>query len=376
MYIPQYQLNNIKDFVLPQKAVIIYGPRRCGKTTLLKKFIEQTDEKHLFVSGEDITVQDYLASRSVGKLKNFVGENKLIIIDEAQKVDSIGLNIKLILDNVEGVKVIATGSSAFDLAKHVGEPLTGRKHTLTMYPLAQIELSGVETRTETDESLEQRLVYGSYPEVVLEMENKKKQLYLRDLVSSYLYKDILEIDGIRHSDKLIRLVQLLAFQVGKEVSCNELGTQLGMSKNTVEKYLDLLEKSFVIFKLGGFSRNLRKEISKIPRFYFYDVGVRNAVINNFNLLSMRDDAGELWENYIIVEMLKKQEYKQDFSNNYFWRTYDRKEIDLIEEKAGQLTGYEIKWSDKKKNIPSEWLETYKNARGVIINRDNYLDYIT
>lgn len=376
MYIPQYQLNNIKEFILPQKAVIIYGPRRCGKTTLLNKFTEKTKEEYLFVSGEDITVQEYLSSQSIEKLKNFVGKNKILIIDEAQKVKNIGLNIKLILDNIKGMKVIASGSSSFDLAKQVGEPLTGRKHTFKMYPIAQLELEAVQTRVETDAKLEQRLIYGSYPEVILEADDKKRSIYLRDIITSYLYKDIMEMDGIRHSEKLIRLVQLLSFQIGKEVSCNELGSQLGMSKNTVERYLDLLEKSFVIFKLGGFSRNLRKEISKNSRFFFYDVGVRNAVINNFNPLSIRDDVGAIWENYIIIEMMKKQAYKQEDANNYFWRTYDQKEIDLIEEKAGCLCGYEIKWSDnKKKKIPVEWLKTYKKAEGIMVTKDNYLKYI-
>lgn len=375
MYIPQYQLNNINEYVQAQKAVIIYGPRRCGKTTLLNKFTEDIKQKCLFVTGEDIAVQDYLSSQSVEKLKDFVGKNELVIIDEAQKVNNIGLNIKLILDNIEGVKVIASGSSSFDLAKQVGEPLTGRKHTLKMYPIAQLELENIENRIQTKSKLEQRLIYGSYPEVILAPDNKKKSTYLRDIISSYLYKDILEMDGIRQSDKLIRLVQLLSFQIGKEVSCNELGTQLGMSKNTVERYLDLLEKSFVIFKLKGFSRNLRKEISKNSRYFFYDIGIRNAVINNFNPVSMRDDVGELWENYIIIEMIKKQEYKQEETNNYFWRTYDQKEIDFIEEKEGRLFGYEIKWADKKKKIPNEWLKTYKGSSGITITQENYLRYI-
>ena len=376
MYIPQYQLKNISDFLLPQKAVIVYGPRRCGKTTLLKEIIKRLKEKYLFVSGEDITVQSYLSSQSIEKLKSFIGESKLLIVDEAQKIKNIGVNIKLILDHITGVKVIATGSSSFDLAQQIGEPLTGRKHTLRMFPLAQLELNGVQTRPETDACLEQRLIYGSYPEVILAGSDSQRALYLREMVSSSLYKDILEFDGVRHSDKLIRLLQLLAFQIGKEISYNEFGQQLGMSKNTVDKYFDLLEKTFVIFKLRGFSRNLRKEISKNPRYYFYDVGIRNALINNFNSLSLRNDIGMLWENYIIMERIKKQEYSRLLTNNYFWRTYDQKEIDLVEERDGKLYGYEIKWASNKSKLPEEWLKVYKEASLEIITRGNYLEFIS
>ena len=376
MYIPQRQLNNLRKVLTPQKAVIVYGPRRCGKTTLLKHFVKDIKEKYLFVTGEDITIHDYLSSQSIDKLSNFVGIHKLLIIDEAQKIQNIGLNIKLILDHIPDIKVIASGSSSFDLAQQVGEPLTGRKFTLKMFPLAQLELKNIETRAETDSHLENRLIFGSYPEVVLNKDDSSKSVYLRELISSSLYKDILELDGLRHSDKLIRLLQLLAFQIGKEVSYNELGSQLGMSKNTVDRYLELLEKSFVIFKLKGFSRNLRKEISKNPRYYFYDVGVRNALINNFNPLSMRDDIGILWENYVIIERLKKQEYLSLPANNYFWRTYDQKEIDLIEESAGKLYGYEIKWSDKKIKVPKEWLETYDKSECKIVTKDNYLEFIS
>ncbi|MBI4650758.1 ATP-binding protein [Candidatus Desantisbacteria bacterium] len=375
MYIPQYHLKNIIKLLTPQKAIILYGPRRCGKTTLLKEVIKQFKDESLFVNGEDIVIQDFLSSQSIEKLKNFLGKSKILIIDEAQKIKNIGLNIKLILDNIEGVKLIASGSSSFDLAKNIGEPLTGRKFTLKLYPLAQLELKETETHAQTIALLENRLIYGSYPEVVINNDNNKNILYLKEIVNSYLYKDILELDGIRHSDKISRLLQCLAFQIGKEVSYTKLGTQLSMSKNTVDRYLDLLEKSFVIFKLSGFSRNLRKEITKNPRYYFYDLGIRNALINNFNPVFLRDDIGMLWENYIIVEMLKKQEYYQFFSNNFFWRTYDKKEIDLIEEKNGKLYGYEIKWSKQKIKSPDEWKETYKNSEYNVINKENYLEFI-
>ena len=361
--------------IQPGKAIIIYGPRRCGKTTLLRKMLETVEEDYVFADGEDITVQDYLSSQSIDKLKRFLGEKRLLLIDEAQKIGNIGLNIKLMIDNIPGVKIIATGSSSFGLATQLGEPLTGRKYTLRLFPLAQLELSGVETQVRTEASLESRLIYGSYPEVVLMEDDRRRVLYLKEITESYLYKDILELDGIRHSDKLVRLLQLLAFQIGKEVSYNELASQLGMSKNTVDKYLDLLEKTFVIYRLRGFSRNLRKEVSKNSRYYFYDTGIRNTLINNFNPLPLRDDVGMLWENYIMTERLKKQEYTTLVSNNYFWRTYDRKEIDLIEDREGRLYGYEIKWDDKRSKKPQEWLDTYANSEYLVINRTNYLQFI-
>ena len=376
MYIPQKQLENLKKRLTANKVMVIYGPRRCGKTTLLKKFIEQVDEDYLFVTGEDITVQDSLSSQSVEKLKSFVGANKLLIIDEAQKIKNIGLNLKLIVDHIKGIKVIATGSSSFDLAQNIGEPLTGRKIVLKMFPLAQLEIQQKEDLHQTKANLDSRLIYGSYPEVVINQDNQVRGQYLKEIVSSYLYKDILELDGLRHSDKILRLLQLLAFQIGKEVSYNELGTQLGMSKNTVDRYLDLLQQAFVIFRLSGFSRNLRKEVSKTGRYYFLDTGIRNAVINNFNPLKLRDDAGMLWENYIVTERIKKQEYQQLLANNYFWRTYDQKEIDFVEEREGALFGYEVKLRKKEARAPKDWLITYPQAKYLVINKENYLGFVS
>ena len=375
MYIPQKQLENLKNILQPNKVVIIYGPRRCGKTTLISEYLKGVSIKYLYVNGEDITVQNYLSSQSIEKLTSFIGSHKLLVIDEAQKIKNIGLNLKLIIDNIKDLHVIATGSSSFDLAQHIGEPLTGRKYTLKMFPLAQLELQAIENLAQTEANLENRLIYGSYPEVVLIQDNNQKEMYLKEIVSSYLYKDILEIEGIRHSNKIIRMLQLIAFQIGKEVSHNELGVQLGMSKNTVERYLDLLEKSFVIYRLNGFSRNLRKEISKNSRYYFLDNGIRNAVINNFNPLEIRDDIGMLWENYLVVERIKKQEYLSISSNNYFWRTYDRKEIDFVEERGGHIYGFELKWKKRREKPPREWGEAYPNASYLIVTRENYLEFI-
>ncbi len=376
MYIVQKHLENLEKALIPGKAVIIYGARRTGKTTLVKQFLQDIDEPYLLVSGEDLTVQGYLASQSIEKLSAFVGANRLLVIDEAQKVPNIGANLKLIIDHIPGIRIIATGSSSFDLARAVGEPLTGRKTTLRLYPLSQLEIGQIEQRHQTDANLENRLIYGSYPEVVLTNDNRAREQYLKEIVASYLYKDVLELDGIRHSAKISRLLQLMAFQVGKEVSYTELGTSLGMSKNTIERYLDLLEKAFVIQKLSGFSRNLRSEITKNSRYYFIDNGVRNALINNFNAVQLRNDVGELWENYLVIERMKRQEYLQEQANNYFWRTYSQKEIDLVEEREGKLFGYEMKWGTTQTKAPKEWLEAYPNATWQLMNRQNYLELIT
>jgi len=376
VYIPQYQLSNLQKLVAPNKVVLVYGPRRTGKTTLLEHFIQSLNEPHQMVSGEDFFIQQALSSQSIDKLKNFVGQRKWLIIDEAQKIPDIGLNLKLIVDHIPDIRVIATGSSSFDLAAQVGEPLTGRKWTLRLFPLAQMELGQKENAAETAARLENRLIYGSYPEVVLCEDDQLRQRYLKEIISSYLYKDILELEGLRHSDKLVRLLQLLAFQIGKEVSFTELGTQLGLSKNTVDRYLDLLEKAFVIYKLRGFSRNLRKEVSKNSRYFFYDIGIRNALIQNFNPLNLRDDTGSIWENYLVMERLKKQEYTGISCTNYFWRTYDKKEVDWIEEREGRLFAYEFKWNPSAKAMPpNDFINGYPNARFERVDSQNYLKFI-
>lgn len=375
MYIAQKQLENLKKAFKPGKVFVIYGPRRVGKTTLLKKFMESVSEKILFVSGEDIVVRDYLESQSLEKLRDFVGNHTLLLVDEAQYVRQIGLNLKIIVDQIPGIGVVATGSSSFELAKDIGEPLTGRKQVFKLLPLAQLELSQIEKVHETKAHLESRLIYGSYPEVVLQRSNTDREEYLREILSSYLFKDVLQLEGIRHADKLQRLLQLLAFQIGKEVSFAELGKQLGMNKNTVERYLDLLEKVFVIYRRSGFSRNLRKEVSKNSRYYFFDNGIRNALINNFNPLAIRNDIGQLWENYILIERTKKQEYLRQPVNSYFWRTYDKKEIDMIEEQKGKLFGFEIKWKKNRITPPKDWETAYPDSSFEVIHQDNYLKFI-
>jgi len=376
MYIPQKQLDNLRNLIQAGKVIVIYGARRVGKTTLLRKFVEDLDpETVLFVNGDDITARRFLESQSIENLKDFVGRHQYLIVDEAQYVHNIGLNLKLIVDHIPGIKVIATGSSSFDLAQDLGEPMTGRRFVLKLFPLAQVEIAGLEKTHQTAANLEARLIYGAYPEVVTLRDNKLREEYLRELITSYLFKDILALEGIRYADKLVRLLQLLAFQIGNEVSLAEIGRQLAMSKNTVERYLDLLEKVFIVFRLTGFSRNLRKEITKSNRYFFYDVGIRNAVVGMFNPLNLRDDTGKIWENYIISEMQKHREYYRQSSRFYFWRTYDRKEIDLIEETAGRLTGYEIKWTKRRVKAPADWHKSYPAAGFEVINRENYLKYI-
>ena len=375
MYIPQAQLERLKSLVTPGKVVVIHGPRRVGKTTLLKKYVEK-EKDVLFVTGEDVFVRDFLSSGSISKLEEFIGGKNLLIIDEAQYVPDIGLNLKLIVDHLPKVRVIATGSSTFDLARHTGEPLTGRKYTIKMYPLSQIELNGIENSAQTKSHLESRLLYGSYPEVIMLGSDQLRYEYLREMVSSYLLKDILSFEGVKKSKKLIDLLVLLSFQIGKEVSHNELATQLSMSKATVEKYLDLLEQVFVLVNIRGFSRNLRKEVTKTSRYYFCDNGIRNALINNFNVISRRDDIGALWENYLGMERLKKQEYQCLWSRNFFWRTYDQKELDWIEEREGNLFGFEFKWGLANRAAPKLWTETYPKASYECIHQENYLKFIT
>lgn len=376
MYIPQKQLVNLKSLIQPGKVIVIYGARRVGKTTLLRKFLEEiNNELVLFVNGDDVVAREFLENQSIEKLKDFVGQHRYLVIDEAQYIHKIGINLKLIVDHIPDIKVIATGSSSFDLAHDVGEPLTGRKFVLKLFPLAQMEISYTEKPHETRANLENRLIYGSYPEVVTLRDNKMREEYLRELIASHLFKDILALEGIRYSEKLVRLLQLLAFQIGNDVSLAEIGRQLGMSKNTVERYLDLLEKVFVIFRLSGFSRNLRKEITKSSRYYFYDSGVRNAVVGMFNPLKLRDDAGRIWENYIVSEMRKHREYQRRSSRFYFWRTYDKKEIDLVVEEGGKLSGYEIKWKQRRATPPKDWIENYPQATFEVLQRDNYLNYI-
>ena len=377
IYIPQAQLGRLASATAPGRVAVLYGPRRVGKTTLIRRYVRERAPDALVVTGEDITVREFLESQSVAKLKAFVGDRRTLVVDEAQHVRQIGLNLKLLVDHVDGLAIVATGSSSFDLAAQTGEPLTGRKTTLLLLPLAQLELLPREAAHDRAGNLEARLIYGSYPEVVLMDSNEQREGYLRELISAYLFKDILQLEGLRHPDKLLRLLQLIAFQVGRDVSVSELGSGLGMSRSTVDRYLDLLQKAYVLYSRGGFSRNLRKEMAKSRRYYFYDNGIRNGVIGNFNALTLRDDVGALWENYVLTERLKYNLYTGRWAESYFWRTYDRQEIDLVEERQGRLRGVEAKWNRKAKaRVPGGWRRAYPDSTFEVVHPGNYLSFVT
>lgn len=370
-----YQL--IKKKLQPRKVLVLYGPRRVGKTFILEKLKkEYSAEEVKFLNGESLLVQDDLSVLIPERYQALFAKTKLLIIDEAQKVPKTGEVLKMIVDSLPKLKVIASGSASFSLAQKVGEPLTGRKKTIILYPVAAQELINTKGLDYYRSTWEDRLIFGNYPELFNLSSRQKQKEYLDELIDSYLFRDLLEMETVKNAKKIRDLLTLIAFQIGKEVSLTELGNNLGLNKATVGRYLDLLEKSFVIINIRGFSRNLRKEIVKNSRYYFYDNGVRNSLINNFNPLKIRNDSGQLWENYLVLERLKKQKYTGDLSNNYFWRTYDQKEIDWVEEKGGRLYGYEITLSDKLKKAPKDWLKAYPGSSYQVINKTNFLDFIS
>ena len=366
---------NIIRKLQSNKVVIVFGARRVGKTVLVKEVLDKINEPVLSLNGEDINVHDKLAIRSVENYKQILGSYKLLYIDEAQKIPEIGLKLKLMIDEIEDLKIIISGSSSFDIHKDAGEPLTGRKYTFNLFALSESEYNQVENNIEKIDKVRERLVFGNYPELLHLPDREDKIDYLNEMVSSYLLKDILVYENIKNSQKIFNLLRLIAFQIGGEVSLQELGKQLGISKNTVEKYLDLLSKVFILHKVEGFSRNLRKEITKNSRWYFLDNGIRNAVIANFNPIESRNDIGILWENYMISERLKYQEYKRLSSNNYFWRTYEQQEIDWVEERDGTLFGYEFKWKESKVKIPTQWKNAYPDSSFEVINKDNFENWL-
>lgn len=368
--------DDIEKLLKPGKILVIYGPRRVGKSTLLQNYLKQTSHRYRLDIGDNIRVQQALSSQDFSQIIPYASEYELLVIDEAQQIENVGMALKIIVDQLPEIRVIATGSSSFDLANQVGEPLVGRKTTLILYPISQLELLKIHTRFELKERLEEYLIYGTYPEVLTSKTRSEKIQLIEEITNSYLLKDILSLEKVKGSKVLLDLLKLLAFQVGSEVSLNELARTVNLDVKTVARYLDLLEKSFVLINLRGFSRNLRKEITTKSKYYFYDNGIRNAVIFNFNPLNLRDDIGKLWENFLIVERIKKQAYKGIFANNYFWRTWDQKEIDLVEERGGKLFGVEFKYSPTKTRVPKEFLETYPNSEIKIVTKENYLDFIT
>ncbi len=378
-YIQRFLSNTIIKKLAPNKVLVIYGARRVGKTKLIKHLLRRfSASDYLLLNGEDQDAKQLLEKQSISNYKRLLTGKSLLVIDEAQHIHNIGEKLKLIVDEVPDIKIIATGSSVFDLSYKLGEPLVGRKHTLQLHPIAQMELQPNESLLETKANLEERLIYGSYPELWNLTSLKQKQNYLTEMVDGYLLKDILAYEGIRKANKIFNLLRLLAYQVGKEVSVHELANNLkDITRNTVEQYLDLLTKVFVIYPLGGYSNNLRKEVSKSKRWYFYDNGVRNAIIRSFNPLNMRNDVGELWENYLTTERIKYQDYTEMLVDNYFWRTYDQQELDWVEVTESNLSAFEFKWNSfKKVKIPTAWAKAYTNANFKVITSENYLDWIS
>lgn len=368
--------HNLDQYLKPGKVLIIYGPRQAGKTTLLQGFLSRTKLKYRLDSGENIRVQEIFGSNDFTKILEYAGNYELIAIDEAQKIKNIGQGLKIIVDQIPSIKIIATGSSSFELSGQIGEPLTGRKNTLTLFPIAQMELKTIYNNFDLKQRMEEFLIYGCYPEVITAQNSDERKKIITEIADSYLLKDILELDKIKNSKIILDLLRLLSFQVGNEVSFSELGKQLGINYKTVARYLDILEKSFVIYNLRGFSRNLRKEITKKSKYYFYDNGIRNAIISNFNPPELRDDIGKLWENFMVMERVKKQAYAPIYANNYFWRAWNGQEIDFIEEREGRLYGYEFKWGGADTSAPKEWNKNYPNSSFEIVNKDNYLEFIT
>jgi len=363
-------LSSLKN---PNFVVGIFGARRTGKTILMEEIKRDIGEHVLMVQGDNLDVSEILSSKRLSILKQFTEGVQYLFIDEAQKIPDIGINLKLMTDNIPGIHILISGSAAFDLKAKIGEPLTGRSQYFNLFPIAQIELR--ENFLQKKENLETRLIYGGYPQVITSKSVKERINMLTSIRDGYLLKDILELDNQKDSLFVFNLLRLIAFQIGNDISYSELASKLNVNKKTVMRYLDLLEKSYILFSLPGFSRNLRNEYSKSPRYFFWDNGIRNIIISNFNGIALRDDIGRLWENYCLSERFKKNHYLGRTVNSYFWRTYDQKEIDLIEESGGKLRGFEFKWSDVKIRRPHQFLDAYPGAVFSHINRANYLPFI-
>ena len=367
--------DNLNSYLDLGKVLVIFGPRQVGKTTLLEDFLSKTGKRVLLVSGDDIRVQDVLGSQDLRRLMDFVSGYDVLAIDEAQRIRNIGMGLKLLVDHARDLQMIATGSSSFSLAGQIGEPLTGRKRVITLYPLSQLELSGMFNAHEMKQRLEKDLVFGTYPEVVTARSDRDRIAVLEELVSSYLLKDILEVERVKGAKVLLDLLRLLAYQVGEQVSHHELATRLGIDTKTVARYLDLLEKAFVLYNLRGYAKNLRKEIVRKSKYYFLDLGIRNGIIRNFNELDHRNDQGKLWENFLVMERLKYQAYVRRSANNFFWRTWEGHELDWLEERDGTLFAYEFKWSPQRVRFPKPFLQSYEGTSIEVITRENYLAFI-
>jgi len=365
--------SRLEDKFFKGKVIILYGPRQVGKTTLVKEIQKKNLSNSIYFNCDEPDIREKLESKTSTFLKELIGDKKIIIIDEAQRVKNIGITLKLIIDNFKDVQVIATGSSSFDLANKTTESLTGRKYEFYLYPFSIEELNPEKNKIEIDRTIENRMIYGLYPEVIIKSAEAEENIKL--IAKSYLYKDILQYQNIKNPNILEKLLQSLALQVGNEVSYNELSNFLDIDKKTIANYIEILKKAFVIFELKPFSRNLRNELRKLRKIYFFDNGVRNALINNFNSLDRRNDAGQLWENFIISERVKINSNHGNDCNMYFWRTHDKKEIDYLEEKNGKLYGYEIKLGSGRSSGVKLFLDTYPDSEFKVIKKDNYNELI-
>lgn len=366
------QLNNPE---LP-RGVILYGPRQVGKTTLTKEIVAALGKRTLVLSGDRSDSNlDILKSRVWEKMRLLLSEYGLLVIDEAQRIEEVGLISKIVLDSRADIHVMLTGSAAIDLASRVSEPLTGRAYSYHLWPIAQSELAKMATLAERGSTLEERVIYGSYPRVILLESQREKQEYLSELLDAYLYRDILDFGGIRNSSKVRDLLKLLAYQVGSQVSIVELATRLELGRDAVNNYIDLLEASFVIFRLRGYGRNLRNEMKKMNKIYFWDTGVRNALLNQFGWKNDRGDWGAIWENYMIVERMKRNEYEEWRANYYFWRLSSGAELDLVEERGQTLLGVEIKSGAKLAKVPRSFVNAYPDSKFVTVNQDNWNEFV-
>lgn len=375
-YIERLLSEKIKNKILhSNKIIIIYGARQVGKTTLVNRLVSQLPFKTLHIDAEDTRFTEILSSKNVERLRSLAAGYGLVVIDEAQHVPEIGITLKLLHDHIPDVRVVATGSSSFDLSNQIMEPLTGRHWSYTLYPISYEELSRENNPFELDQRLEDALVYGLYPETLVISSLEEKKEYLNRLSSSYLFKDVLQVAQVRNSLKLRQLLKLLAYQIGNQVSISELATRLDMNRETVSRYIDLLEKSFVVFRLGGLSRNLRNETTKMDKIYFYDLGIRNSLIDMLKPLNDRNDLGQLWENFLISERIKRNAYANDTASIYFWRLSTGAEIDYVEEKEGRYYGYEFKWGNKQAKLPPSWRDGYPGSAFQTINRTNYLSFV-
>ena len=358
------------------KIIILYGARQVGKTTLINEVLDTFPGRILRINADELKYFDILSSRDLRKIRSLVDGYDILFIDEAQRIPDIGINLKIMHDQLPQLKVIATGSSSFDLANKVQEPLTGRSWTYNLFPISFLELTQHHNSYELGELLEQCLIYGQYPEQLSIVNNNEKYQHLKELTTSCLFRDALDLVHIKHADKLHNLLRLLSFQVGSLVSVAELANSLHISKDTVSSYIHLLEKAFVIFRLKGYSRNLRKEITKMDKIYFYDLGVRNMVIDNLQPLANRNDQDALWENFLILERRKLLSYRFRNANTYFWRTYTGAELDYLEERDAALFGYKFKYNNKTPNVPKTWIATYPEAVYACVNKETYLEFIT